>query len=196
MLRLGILAGLVFSGLASTGCTTSTGATNNTGTDALAGGALGAGAGAVLGSLAHAPVAGAVLGGALGASTGAAIGSSQDRLDQRQANQQAIAQAQMAQAQQRLTPQQVVDLVTKNVDETLIVNQIHTYGCVPLSTDDLSYLQQCRVSARVIGEMQQAAARPLAPPGVVIAGPGPIYAPYYAPPPPGYYWRGGYYYRY
>ncbi len=39
MLRLGILTGLLATGLGSTGCTTPSGATNNTGTDALAGGA-------------------------------------------------------------------------------------------------------------------------------------------------------------
>jgi hypothetical protein len=180
MLRLGILASLVVTGLGSTGCTTTNGTPNNTGTDALAGGALGAGAGALIGAAARAPVAGALIGGALGAGTGAAIGSNQDRTQAIQANQAAVGQAAAAQAAQRLVPPQVVDMVAKGVDETLIVNQIRTYGCVPLSPDDLAYLQQNRVSARVVGEMQAAAARP------------PVV--YVAPPPPRRYYYGSPYY--
>jgi hypothetical protein len=179
MLRLGILTGLLATGLGSTGCTTPSGATNNTGTDALAGGAVGAGAGALIGAAARAPVAGALIGGALGASTGAAIGSNQDRTQAYQANQQAVSQAAAAQAARMLTPPQVVGLVAQGVDEQLIVNQIHTNGCVPLTPEDLSYLQQNRVSPRVIGDMQATAARP------------PVV---YVTPPPGYYRRPGYYY--
>jgi surface antigen len=182
LLRLGILASLVVTGLGSSGCTTPGGTPNNTGTDALAGGALGAGAGALLGAAAHAPVAGALIGGALGAGTGAAIGSNQDRTQAVQANANAYAQAQAVQAQQRITPPQVVDMVSKGVDEANIINQVRQYGCAPLSTDDLVYLQQCRVSPRVIAEMQAAAQRP---PAVVYG------------PPPGYYYRRPYgYYPY
>ncbi|HEV3384439.1 MAG TPA: glycine zipper domain-containing protein [Gemmata sp.] len=178
MLRLGILAGLVATGLSSTGCQTPSGATNNTGTDALAGGAVGAGAGALLGAVAHAPVAGALIGGALGAGTGAAIGSNQDRTQAIQQNQQAISQAQAAQAARMVTPPVVVGMVANGVDETLIVNQIRASGCVPLSPDDLAYLQSNRVTPRVIAEMQAAAARP------------PVV---YVSPPPGYYRRPYYY---
>jgi hypothetical protein len=181
LLRLGLLGSVALGGLVSAGCTTPSGATNNTGTDALVGGGAGAVAGGLLGAVAHAPAVGAVLGGALGATTGAAIGNSQDRADQRQAYQSAVTQAQAAQAARLMTPPQVVDLVQKGVDETIIINQIRTYGSVPLSPDDLAYLNQCRVSSHIVGEMQAAAARGMPPP--------------YPPPPPGY-WRGRYYYPY
>ena len=187
MLRLGIMASLLLTGLGSTGCTTPSGNVNNTGTDALVGGGLGAGAGALIGAAAHAPVAGALIGGALGAGTGAAIGSSQDRQDQRQAFNASVAQAQ-AQAQARLLqPFDVVQMTKNGLDETVIINQIRTSGCAPLDPPNLNYLQQSGVSARVISEMQQAGARPYGP--VVVAGMPP-------PPPPAVVVAPGYYYGY
>jgi len=50
---------------------------HTTGDRALSGGAIGAGAGAVAGSLAGAPVEGALIGGALGAGTGAVTSPNQ-----------------------------------------------------------------------------------------------------------------------
>jgi hypothetical protein len=180
ILRLGILAGLVATGLSSTGCTTPNGTPNNTGTDALIGGGVGTAAGALLGAVTHAPVAGAVIGGALGAGTGAAIGSNADVQQNRQATATAIAQAQ-AQAQARLLqPVDVVQMTKNGLDETIIINQIRTSGCTPLDPPNLAYLQQSGVSTRVIAEMQAVAARP---PTVVVA-PG-YYRPYR---PYGYYY--------
>jgi hypothetical protein len=178
--RLGILGGLVVVGLNSTGCQTPYGTPNNTGTDALAGGAVGAGAGALIGAAARNPVAGALIGGALGAGTGAAIGSNQDAAQNRAAANAAIAQAQAQQAQAqaaRLGITDVIQLSKSGVDETNIINQIRTSGCNPLAPSDLATLQQNGVSPRVISEMQAAAVRP---PTVVVA-PG-------AAPPPGYVW--------
>ncbi len=178
MLRLAILGSLAAFGLNSTGCQNPNGSTNNTGTDALAGGALGAGAGALLGAVAHAPVAGAVIGGALGAGTGAAIGSNQDVQQNRQATATAISQAQAQALARLIQPIDVVNMTKNGLDETIIVNQIRTSGCVPLDPPNLTYLQQSGVSARVIGEMQAAAARPPAP--VYVSGP-PVYYGYRRP---------------
>jgi hypothetical protein len=85
------------------------------------------------------------------------------------------------------------------LDEDLIVNQIHTNGLVrPLSTGDLIVLQQNGVSKRVIEAMQ---ARPFGAAPVVVRAPGPPPVlvdrrfvgppypyPYYPPPPPMYGW--------
>jgi osmotically inducible lipoprotein OsmB len=193
MLRLGILAGLVATGLSSAGCTTPNGNPNNTGTDALIGGGVGTVAGGLLGAVAHAPVAGALIGGAAGAATGAAVGNSQDRIDQHQATNAAIAQAQ-AQAQARLIqPVDVVNMTKSGVDEQNIINQIQTSGCTLLDPPNLQYLQQNGVSSRVIAVMQAVSTRP---PGPVVVGGGPVVvggppAVYVAPPP--VYYGGGYY---
>src|SRR5579871_2351503 len=67
---------------------------NNTQTDALGGGALGAAAGALIDR--RNPVAGAAVGGVLGAATGAAVGSAADADDRRVKAAQAIAASQPA----------------------------------------------------------------------------------------------------
>ena len=73
------LAKLVFAatlGVSLTGCA------SHTGTDALIGGGLGAGLGAVVGSFSHGRAgAGALIGGAAGALAGGIIGNEQDRQD-------------------------------------------------------------------------------------------------------------------
>ena len=181
MYRLGLLAGLVATGLTATGCSTPGGAPNNTGTDALAGGAIGAGAGALLGAVTRQPLAGAAIGGIVGAGTGAAIGSNQDRQQAYQANQQAtataIAQAQATAQARLLVPEQVVQMTKSGLSEDIIVNQIRTQGCVQLDQPNLVYLQQSGVSSRVIGEMQAVAARPTPPVVITSATPGAVWDP-------------------
>lgn len=181
MLRLGILAGLLATGLTSAGCQNPNGSTNNTGTDALIGGGVGTVAGGLLGAVAHVPVAGALIGGAAGAATGAAVGSNQDVAQQHQATATAIAQAQ-AQAQARLLqPVDIVTMTKNGLDEQIIINQIHVSGCTPLDPPNLAYLQQSGVSTRVIAEMQAYGARPTP---VIVGGP----PPYYYRRPYGYYY--------
>src|SRR5258706_14516170 len=73
LLSFSVLAGL---GLGSAGCAT------HSGTDALVGGAAGAGIGAIIGHNSHHRTAeGALLGGAIGAIGGGLIGNEQDRRD-------------------------------------------------------------------------------------------------------------------
>src|SRR5207248_4372401 len=71
IVRSALLAGM---GLAAVGCE------SHTGTDALVGGAAGAGIGALVGSVSHARAGeGALVGGAIGAIGGAIVGNDQDR---------------------------------------------------------------------------------------------------------------------
>src|SRR5204863_4603528 len=71
IVRSALLAGM---GLAAVGCE------SHTGTDALVGGAAGAGIGALVGSVSHARAGeGALVGGAIGAIGGALVGNDQDR---------------------------------------------------------------------------------------------------------------------
>src|SRR5437763_10718794 len=71
MIRTALLAGM---GLGAVGCE------SHTGTDALVGGAAGAGIGALVGSMSHARAGeGALVGGAIGAIGGAIGGNDQDR---------------------------------------------------------------------------------------------------------------------
>src|SRR5437763_9683165 len=73
IVRSALLAGM---GLAAVGCE------SHTGTDALVGGAAGAGIGALIGSVSHARAGeGALIGGAIGAIGGGIVGNEQDRRD-------------------------------------------------------------------------------------------------------------------
>ena len=73
IVRSALVAGM---GLAAVGCE------SHTGTDALVGGAAGAGIGALVGSVSHARAGeGALVGGAIGAIGGAIVGNEQDRHD-------------------------------------------------------------------------------------------------------------------
>src|SRR3954466_6172520 len=73
ILRSALIGGM---GLAVVGCE------SHAGTDALVGGAAGAGVGALVGSVSHARAGeGALIGGAIGAIGGGIIGNEQDRRD-------------------------------------------------------------------------------------------------------------------
>ena len=110
--------------MAAGGCAT------KTGTGALAGGGIGAGVGALVGSATGHTGAGAAIGGALGAGTGALIGSAADSEDRekREVRQASVAVAQAhAQAQQnRLGMTDVVRMVQEGQSEAVIVNQIRS----------------------------------------------------------------------
>jgi uncharacterized membrane protein YebE (DUF533 family) len=84
---------------ASSGCSGQPLSTREKGT--LAGGALGAGTGAIIGSAVGAPGAGAAIGGALGAGTGLMIGNAM----QNQENSQAATSAQVSQQQREIESQ-------------------------------------------------------------------------------------------
>jgi len=158
------------------------GCATNTGTGAVVGGATGAGVGALVGSATGHAGAGAAIGAGVGAITGAVVG---DSVDAQQKRDRAIAAANAA---GRLTKEEVVSMTQNRVDESLIINQIRSRGMLmPLTSNDIIWLQQSAVSPLVIATMQET--QP--PPAVIVEQPGPvIVGGYYGRP---YYPRRYYY---
>jgi hypothetical protein len=125
---------------------------NNTQTDALAGGGIGA----VLGALVDRrhPGTGAAIGGISGAAIGAAVGHSEDKAEQRAAN---VAAAQRARA---LSYEEIVTMAKSGTTDSVIINQIRTSGTrYDLTGEIIIWLQQNNVSEAVIREMQDTARR-------------------------------------
>jgi len=168
---------LLLASLFLSGCAT------NTGTGALAGGAGGAGIGALVGSATGHAGAGAAIGAGVGALTGGAIGNSIDEEEKR--NRQLI-EAQLGHAviTGMVTRDEVLAMTQARVDEALIINHVHAHRAVPLTANDIIFLQQNGVSPRVIVAMQESP--PLQPQPV------PVIVEERAPPP---VFIGGYYGR-
>jgi hypothetical protein len=128
---------------------------NNTERDALAGGGLGAAAGALL-DRRH-PGTGAAVGGIAGAAVGAAVGNSEDNADRRA---KAIASAQAVPVNGPLTLEQVADMARRGIGDDVIRGQIRTSGTrYNLSPEQVTWLHDNGVSDAVINEMQQTAYR-------------------------------------
>jgi hypothetical protein len=161
---------------------------------AVAGGLLGAGAGALIGHATGHTGAGAAIGAGVGALSGAAIGHG---VDESEARNRALIEQRLGRPMPgAVTVPDVVTMTRSGVGEDLIINHIHSHGmAAPLQTADLTYLTQQGISPRVIAAMQ---ATPVAvmqppPPGVVYpAGPPPVVIE--GAWGPGYYHRP-YYYR-
>lgn len=163
--------------LLATGCA----GMNNTDRGATAGGLIGAGAGAAIGSIFHAPLAGAAIGGGAGLLTGAAVGNAADERQEQRAVQQAAAV--QADAQKRWpTLMDIQQMSASGTSDAIIVNQIRSTGAMyNLRAQDIEWLQQNGVHDRVIVEMQATATRapvvyqgpPPPPPGVVVVEPAP-----------------------
>jgi hypothetical protein len=134
---------------------------------ALAGGALGAGTGAIIaGATRTNPLAGAAIGGGLGAITGGLIGNGMDEVE---ARNRAMIEQQLGRqvAQGAVTIDDAVAMTKAGVSEELIVNHVRTHGmAAPLQANDLILLQQQGVSPRVVSAMQ-AASQPQPPPMVI-----------------------------
>lgn len=151
---------------------------NNTDKGVLAGGALGAGAGALIGSACHNTAVGALAGGVLGAAAGGLTGNA---IDKSEAKTQA--QIAAANAPPPLTVQNVVELTQQHISDGVIISQIRTTGSVyHLQPQDLEYMKANGVSDPVIYEMQATAYR--APRQVYTQVPVGYQAVYVAPPPP------------
>jgi len=184
ILALAIAALLPFA----TGCSTM----SNTGKGALAGGAIGAGTGALIGQAAGGKAGpGAVIGGAIGALTGGAIGNEEDRREREVLHDRVHqAEAQAAATRNHLGIADVMQLAKDGQSDDIIINQIRTTGSTyDLSTEDLRMLRANGVSDTVIKEMQHhrpnAYRRPryvAGPPPVIYGPPPPVYI--VAPPPP------------
>ena len=163
---------------------------NNTERDARTGALLGAGGGAVLGQAAGGhPLVGAILGAGAGTLLGGAVGNEEDkreRADLLQAKNEAEAK--------QGTPlglTDIIQLAQKDVGDEVIINQIRTtHSTFQLSSEDLRFLKENKVSDRVVLEMQNRRpdAHPPDAPGYprgprYISGPPPPYY-FYGPPPP------------
>jgi hypothetical protein len=161
---------------------------SNTGKDALVGGGVGAGVGALVDRATGGKGgAGAIIGGTAGALIGGAIGNEKDQKEKAEAQAQAYAAAHPP-----VTVDDVIRLTQDRTPENLIINQIRTTNSVyTLSTEDVERLNANAVSPNVIMEMQNR--RPGTIPARVVAvpPPGPVYVVgpppppvIYAPPPP------------
>jgi hypothetical protein len=143
-----VISAALLPALLACGCSS----LSHTENGALAGGAIGAGTGALIGNATGHTAGGALIGAGVGSLTGALIGNSADQTEKKVA---------AAQAQSRLEMGDVVRLVQAHVSDDIIINQIRTGGSVfHLSAEEVVWLKQNGVSDRVIAEMQATAARP------------------------------------
>jgi hypothetical protein len=160
---------------------------SNTGKDALVGGGLGAGVGALVDRATGGKGGtGAIVGGTAGALIGGAIGNEQDQKEKAAAQARAYAAAHPP-----VTVDDVIRLAQDRTPESVIVNQIRSTNSVyQLTTEDVERLNANGVSQAVIIEMQNRrgdcpprtryVAVPAGPPAYYLA-PAPVI---YAPPPP------------
>jgi hypothetical protein len=183
---------------------------NDTASDTIVGGALGAVTGAIVGGKHKGTDA--LIGAGIGAVTGNLLGRSKDRADERNAaagaataaNMNAQAAAQNAQAAaQAVTNYDLVNMTKSGVSDDLIISTIQSRGGrLDLSPQALISLKQNGVSDRVVlaaqnmgrGSSYIPAGGPVVagpPPATVIVAPRPYY--YYGPEP---YYRTHVYYRY
>jgi hypothetical protein len=156
---------------------------SNTDGGILAGGGLGAAAGALVGGQRGHAGTGALVGGALGAVAGGITGSAIDR-SERRATQ--AAQAAAVAQQPPLAVADVIRLTQSGLSDDVIINQIRTTGSrYNLSADDLTALYSAGVREAVIREMQATASRPVRyVQPVAVAQPVVVY-PVEPPPPVG-----------
>ena len=125
---------------------------NHTENGALAGGAVGAGAGALIGHAAGNTGAGALIGAGVGALSGGLIGSAQDHAEKKAETQAAQARA--------IAMSDIVSMTQQHVNDAVIINQIRSSPTVfNLSGTDITWLKQNGVSDQVIMEMQATAYR-------------------------------------
>jgi outer membrane lipoprotein SlyB len=177
-----------------TGCQYPNGEPNNTGSGALAGGAIGAASGAIIGG--RNAGAGALIGGAIGAITGGLIGNSMDQQQREYLREQAPQTYVRVQQNQPLAVADVKALAQAKVSDDLIISQIRASHTVyHLSTADIIDLRNSGVSENVIDFMINtpstiggtsevapqasttvvSASPPPAPVDTVVAAPGPNY---------------------
>jgi hypothetical protein len=152
---------------------------SNTDKGLLAGGGIGAGTGAVIGSATHNTGAGALIGGAVGALAGGLTGAAIDDSERKQDAKLAAATAPPARGPLRI--EDVAQLARDHISDDVILNQIRTSATVfRLTVDDINFLKQNGVSDLVIAEMQNTVYR--CPRRVYTAAPVVFVEP--APPPP------------
>ncbi len=186
-------------------CVFGTGCQTTDNTNAVSGGILGTGLGALTGAIIgsatgrHNAAAGALIGAAAGGVGGALVGHAQDEKNQQTSNaiQAQYRQAQAAAEQQALTNSDVVYMVKNGLSEQVVINSIRSRGGrFDTTPDAIVQLKAQGVSDVVIQAMQQtpppsATVPPpggyYTPEGVWVAGPAPVV---YVRPRPYYYGYG------
>jgi hypothetical protein len=139
------LGGLLILGMG--GCNSM----NNTEAGALGGGAIGAGTGALLGSLTGHAGAGAAIGAGVGAVTGGLIGNSQDKAEAR--HKEAVAE--WSAQHPPLALADVVQMTQQHISDDLIIHQMEvSRSYYNLRPEDITYLKSQGVSDRVVYTMQ------------------------------------------
>lgn len=143
---------LLTAAVVITGCETPYGTPDRTATGALAGGAVGAFSGAVIGGR-HAGE-GALIGGAIGAITGGLIGHSMDQEEQERLRAEAPQTYVRVEQRQPLAVADVKAMVNAHVSDDVIISQIQsTRSVYHLSAADIIDLHNSAVSEKVIQYM-------------------------------------------
>jgi uncharacterized protein YcfJ len=147
-----VLALCALTAAVLTGCETPYGTPDRTGTGALAGGAIGAFSGAVLGGR-HAGE-GALIGGAIGAITGGLIGHSMDQEEQERLRAEAPQTYTRVEQGEPLAVADVKAMVNAHVGDDVIISQIQsTHSVYHLSSADIIDLHNAGASEKVINYM-------------------------------------------
>jgi uncharacterized protein YcfJ len=143
-------------GLGSIGCET------KAGTGALVGGAGGAAAGGLIGSMSHGRAGeGALIGGAVGAIGGALIGNGMDKNDAKKRREDVTPyrerETQAPAVAGRVAKSDVMEWSRNGTKEDVIVDRIERSGAMRLSSADERELKDAGVSDRVIRAMRGSA---------------------------------------
>jgi len=153
-IHVAVACGAVLTMLAA-GCETPEGTPDRTATGALAGGAIGAGTGAIIGNYAgHNTAAGAAIGGAVGALTGGLIGNAMDQQQRESLARQNPQTLQRFDQGQPLGLADIKALAMAGVSDEIIISQIrNSHTVYRLSTAEIIDLKDSGVSPRVIDFM-------------------------------------------
>src|SRR5664280_1810408 len=142
------------TGFVLVGCETPEGRPDRTAGGALAGGAIGAGSGAIIGSASGHAGEGALIGGAIGAVTGSVIGHSMDQAQRESLERQNPETFQRVEQGQPLGLADIKALAKSGVSDEVILSQIRNSHVVyRLTTAEIIDLKDSGVSNRVIDFM-------------------------------------------
>jgi hypothetical protein len=137
---------LLFPVALSNGCSSM----NNTEAGALGGGVAGGVVGTLIGAATGHPGAGAAIGAASGAAIGGLSGAAEDHREKRAVQN---VQAAVARGQAELT--EIAKMALNNVPDAVIIDHVRQSGAIfALTSEQIIWLQQNRVSPLVIQEMQ------------------------------------------
>lgn len=195
-----ILAPFLLTVLLLTGCYTPSGRVDPAGT-ALAGAALGAGTGALIGSASHHGGAGALIGGAVGLLTGALVGQSMEMEQQERLRREAPRTYERVEQGQPLGIADIKALSKAGVSDEIIISQIRASRTpFRLTTAEIIDLKEAGVSNKVIDFMisytppaSRAATETIYREVIVPEPPpAPVVERVYVSPGPEFVWVGGY----